>query len=155
MASMENMLNLQSLDSPTQVLTSTGALVGAGMGSLVGNPVGGAAIGAGIGTVVSNFIPQFNRVKGSTSGINFVTLGYKPFTIKLYEPTDAEAKNISDYYCYFGCKTSRKEALNIPSYLYENHAYVKGTLHYNNTIPLDKFQKIQAIFSRGVHILGA
>lgn len=157
MASIENMLNLQNLDSPAQVLTSTSALVGAGMGALVGNPVGGAAIGAGIGTVVGNFIPTYNHLRGSVQGVNFVTANLKPYLIRLIVPDQATEKVISDYYCYFGCRTNRQEYLNIAGYMYQNHAYVRGTLHYDSsqTVPLDKFQKIQAIFSRGVHILGA
>lgn len=152
MANITEMLNLNNAGSSSQ-LSATGAVVGGGIGALVGQPIVGAAIGSGIGSVVSSFIPQYTHVRGSVSGINFVTLGLKPYSIKLFQPDDQEAKNISDYYCYFGCRTSRSEALNIPSYMYENHAYVKGTLHYNSSIPIDKFQKIQEIFSRGVHIV--
>jgi len=147
MADLTQMLELNNLGSGGQ-LAGTGAMIGGALGG-----VPGAAIGAGIGTVVSNFIPQYSHIKGSVTGINFVTAGLKPYYMRLYEPEDSEAKAISDYYCYFGCKTSRTEEMNIPSYMYNNHAFVKGSLHYNGSIPLDKFQKIQNIFKNGVHII--
>lgn len=147
MSNINEMLDLNNMGSSSQ-LTAVGGAIGM---AVAGVP--GAAVGAGIGTVISKFIPQYNHIKGSVTGINFVTLGLKPYMIHLYEPNDTEAKAISDYYCYFGCKTTRTEPLNIPSYLYENHAYVKGSLHYNGSIPLDKFQKIQNIFKNGTHII--
>ena len=147
MADLTQMLDLNNIGTSGQ-LAGTGAVIGMAVGG-----VPGAAIGAGVGTVVANFVPQYTHVKGSVTGINFVTVGLKPYHMKLYEPDDNEAKAISDYYCYFGCKTSRTEALNITGYIYQNHAYIRGSLHYNGSIPLDKFQKLQNIFKNGVHII--
>lgn len=154
MADLERMLNIQDLGSPSQ-FGATGAVIGGAVGTAFGNPIMGAAIGSGVGTVVSNVIPQYSHVKGSTAGINFVTSGLKPYMIMLYTPTTADAKMISDYYCYYGCKTLRSEPMAIANYMYNGHAYVRGTLQYNGLIPLDKFAKIQAIFEKGVHVLQA
>lgn len=152
MANIEGMLNLQNLGSPSQ-LSATGSVIGGVVGTAFGQPILGSVVGAGIGTVAGNLIPSYTHIKGSVSGVNFVALNLKPYMITLVEPTDDTAKNISDYYCYFGCKTKRLEALNIPDYMYQGHAYVQGLLQYNGSIPLDKFQKLQSIFANGVHIL--
>lgn len=149
---METVLNIQKLTNPDN-LSTTGSLVGGLIGGAFGSPTVGASVGGIVGTIASNFFPAYSHIKGSTSGINFIKGNIKPYKITLVQPIDSVAKNISDYYCYYGCKTSRTETLNISSYLYEGHAYVRGDLQYNQSIPLDKFQIINQIFARGVHIL--
>lgn len=132
-----------------------GQSVGAAIGGLVGGPIGmqaGALIG---GLAVDTVIPQHQTINGSLSGYNFIKLEQKPYYIELTFPTPTSQKAISDYYCYYGVPTNRTETMNFGSYNYQNHAYVQGSMQYNDTIPLDKFLKIQAIFKRGVHILYA
>lgn len=149
---LEKMLSIQNL-SDSNNLSSAGSAVGGLIGSFVGQPILGSAIGSVAGTFATALIPSFSHVHGSVSGVNFVTLNLKPYQISLIEPDIDTAKNISDYYCYYGCKTTRSEPLNISNYLYNNHAYVRGELQYNSTIPLDKFNEIKKIFSNGTHIL--
>jgi len=149
---INEMLNLQNAGSTSQ-LSATGSVIGGIAGAAVGNPMLGSMAGSAIGTLVSNFIPQYSHIKGSVSGINFVKLQMRPYCLKLVTPDPVTASQISDYYCYFGCKTMRTEALNIGNYMYNNHAFVKGTIEYNGAIPADKFQQIQSIFKKGVHIL--
>lgn len=143
---INEMLELQNMGN-------TGMQVGGAVGAMVGQPIAGAAIGSAIGSAAAALIPSYSHVKGSMSGFNFVKSDYKPYQISLVTPDLPTATAISDWYCYNGCKTSRNEPLNIPSYMYENHAYVKGTIAYNGTIPLDKFNQIKNIFQSGVHIL--
>lgn len=134
-------------------LSSGGALVGGAIGAAFGAPIAGAVIGQQVGRVAGSLLPQYTTVKGSTSGINFVPMGYKPYLIKVVRPTEREEKDISDNLCYWGCPSARTEALNIPTYMYEGHAFVKGDLHYNGTVPLNEFNEVAKIFARGVHFI--
>lgn len=132
-----------------------GQSVGAAIGGIIGGSVGsqaGALIG---GLAVDTVIPQHQTINGSLSNYNFIKLEQKPYYIELTFPTPSSQKAISDYYCYYGVPTNRTETINFGAYNYQNHAYVQGSMQYNDTIPLDKFLKIQAIFKRGVHILYA
>lgn len=132
-----------------------GQSVGAAIGGIIGGSVGmqaGALIG---GLAVDTVIPQHQTINGSLSGYNFIKLEQKPYYIELTFPTPSSQKAISDYYCYYGVPTNRTEKINYNAYNYQNHAYVQGSMQYNESIPLDKFLKIQSIFKRGVHILYA
>lgn len=151
---LEGLSNIGSM-SESSMMATAGSGIGMAIGSAFGAPTLGAGIGSTIGTVASNFLPQYNHVKGSSSGVNFVKMGLKPYLITLYQPDDLTAKALSDKFCYYGNKTSRIVPLNINSYVYENHAFVKGDLQYNGSIPLDKFAQINKIFSSGVHILNS
>lgn len=132
-----------------------GQSVGAAIGGIIGGPVGmqaGALLG---GLAVDTVIPLHQTINGATTGYNFIKMGTKPYYVELTYPPAAVQKNISDYYCYYGVPTNRTEIMNFGSYNYQNHAYVQGSMQYNDTIPLDKFLNIQSIFKRGVHILYA
>lgn len=153
MADFETMTNIQNLANGGGSLASIGGVIGGLAGSVVGAPAIGSAIGSAVGTVASAMMPSYSHVKGSVTGVNFVTMNMKPYQLMVIEPSDDVAKRISDYYCYYGCKTIRQEPLSIASYMYLGHAYVKGDLQYNGTIPLDKFIQIKNIFNSGVHIL--
>lgn len=153
MADFETMTNIQNLANGGGSLASIGGVIGGLAGSVVGAPAIGSAIGSTVGTLASAMMPSYSHVQGSVSGVNFVTMGLKPYQLSLVTPRFEVGEKISDYYCFYGCKTMRQEALNIGSYLYNNHAYVKGDLQYNGTIPIDKFIQIKNIFNVGVHIL--
>lgn len=149
---IEQMMDINNIGSESQ-LSATGSVIGGAIGAYFGMPMVGSAIGGAIGGFTSKLIPQHTHIRGSVSGVNFVSLGLKPYGLLLTQPDPNTAKNISDYYCYFGCKTNRTEPLAIDSYMYKGHAYVSGDLEYNNTIPMDKFKVIATIFKRGVHII--
>lgn len=153
MADFETMTNIQNLANGGGGLASIGGVIGGLAGSVVGAPAIGSAIGSAVGTVASAMMPSYSHVKGSVAGVNFVTMGMKPYQLMVVEPEESIAKKISDYYCYYGCKTMRQEPLGIPLYMYNGHAYVKGDLQYNGSIPIDKFIQIKNIFNSGVHIL--
>lgn len=132
-----------------------GQSVGAALGGIIGGPVGmqaGALLG---GLAVDTVIPQHQTINGALSGYNFIKMNQKPYYVELTFPRADTQKVISDYYCYYGVPTNRTETISFGSYNYQNHAYVQGSMQYNDSIPLDKFLKIQAIFKRGVHILYA
>lgn len=132
-----------------------GQSVGAAIGGIIGGPVGmqaGALLG---GLAVDTIIPQHQTINGSLSGYNFIKMNQKPYYVELTFPRPEVQKAISNYYCYYGVPTNRTENINYSDYNYQNHAYVQGSMQYNESIPLDKFLKIQAIFKRGVHILYA
>lgn len=132
-----------------------GQSVGAAIGGIIGGPVGmqaGALLG---GLAVDTIIPQHQTINGSLSGYNFIKMNQKPYYVELTFPRPETQKAISDYYCYYGVPTNRTETINYSDYNYQNHAYVQGSMQYNESIPLDKFLKIQSIFKRGVHILYA
>ncbi len=149
---LENMLKIQELIGANNVQSASTTLGGL-VGALAGAPAVGAAIGGIAGTVATSLLPQYSSVRSSMSGFNFAAVGRKPYWIELITPDAKTQKQLSDYYCYYGCATKRMEALNIPNYMYNNHAYVKGDLQYNGTIPMDKFKKIQSIFAQGVHFV--
>lgn len=134
-------------------LTTT---AGTAIGGLVGGPVG-AMVGGSIGNLIGGFtescIPKYQTIKGSSSSINFVGINRKPYWLEYHCPTKEELIKLDKIYKYYGCATHRTEPLSISSYMYQGHAYVKGDLHYNETIPLKYFQQINNIFNRGVHIL--
>lgn len=143
----------------TGAMTGGGALIGSVVGSVV--PGIGTAVGAGVGGAVGGLtgslldatIPTYSSVRASVQGLNFVKLNLKPYWIECYVPTVKELEELDKFYKYYGCATHRTEPLNIANYMYQNHAYIKGDLQYNNTIPLDKFEVIKAIFNKGVNIL--
>ena len=143
----------------TGAMTGGGALIGSVVGSVV--PGVGTAVGAGVGGAVGGLtgslldatIPTYSSVRASVQGLNFVKLNLKPYWIECITPTREELEQLDNFYKYYGCATHRTEPLNIANYMYQNHAYVKGDLQYNNTIPLDKFEVIKGIFNKGVNIL--
>lgn len=140
-------------------LSGVGGAVGMAVGSavpVVGTVAGGvigSAIGGLVGTVADAVIPTYSTIKGSVSGFNFTKNNLAPIWLEYICPSDKEAERLDKYYKYFGCATNRLELLNTASYMYENHAFVKGILLYNDSIPLDKFQMINNIFQNGVHII--
>lgn len=152
MANLNDMLDLNQMADNGQ-LAAAGSAVGGAVGAAFGQPLAGSMIGSAVGTMAASLIPQYSHVRGSVSGINMVTMKQKPYMLMIVEPTDEAAKAISDQCCYYGCATARTEPLNIPNYMYENHAFIQGDLHYNGSIPLDKFKVINQIFNQGVHIL--
>lgn len=154
MADINQMMDLNNLGSQSQ-LANTGGAIGGTIGMAFGNPIAGTAIGSAVGTIASKLMPEYSHVKGSVSSINFIKMNRRPYMITLIKPDSNTAKQLSDYYCYYGNKTNRQEALNISSYMYQGHAYVRGNLHYNGSIPLDKFMQIQKIFNAGTHILNS
>lgn len=151
--------NVINSTSVTGFTTATGAVVGGVLGSIVpgvGTTVGagiGGAIGSLVGGITNSFIPAYSTIKGASGGINFTVLQRKPYWIEYHCPTREELEKLDKIYKYYGCATNRTEPLNIKSYTYQGHAYVKGDLHYNGTIPLKYFKDINAIFNKGVHIL--
>lgn len=140
-------------------MTGAGVLVGSVVGSVV--PGVGTAVGAGVGGMVGGLtgsildatIPTYSSVRASIQGLNFVKLNLKPYWIECIVPSRKELEELDKFYKYYGCATERTEPLDISSYMYENHAYVKGDLQYNDSIPLDKFEIIKAIFNKGVNVL--
>lgn len=146
-------------NSLTGTLTGAGGLIGAGIGSIVpgaGTMAGaviGSAVGGLVGSVADAVIPTYSTIRGSSNVFNFTNNNLYPIWIEYISPSDGEAERLDKYYKYFGCATNRLENLNIDSYMYENHAFVKGILLYNDSIPLDKFQQINNIFQKGVHIV--
>ena len=166
MNSMQLLNNsVSGLNSTINSTNITGAT--AGIGTVVGGVVGsvvpvvgtmaGAAIGGAIGGLVggitSSFIPSYATLKGGNAGINFTVIQRKPFWLEYHCPTKEELMRLDAIYKYYGCATHRTEALNISSYMYKGHAYVKGDLQYNESIGLKYFSQINSIFNRGVHIL--
>lgn len=166
MNSMQLLNNsVNGLNSTINSTNITGAT--AGVGTVVGGVVGsvvpvvgtmaGAAIGGAIGGLVggitSSFIPSYATLKGGNAGINFTVIQRKPFWLEYHCPTKEELVRLDAIYKYYGCATHRTEPLNIPSYMYKGHAYVKGDLQYNSSIGLKYFSQINSIFNRGVHIL--
>lgn len=151
--------NVITSNNITGAMTGGGALIGGAIGSVV--PGVGTAIGAGVGGAVGGLtgalldatIPTYSSVRASVQGLNFVKLNLKPYWIECITPTREELEQLDKFYKYYGCGTHRTEPLNITSYMYQGHAYVKGDLHFNDTIPLKYFQQIKNIFNRGVHIL--
>lgn len=166
MNSMQLLNNsVNGLNSTINSTNITGAT--AGVGTVVGGVVGsvvpvvgtmaGAAIGGAIGGLVggitSSFIPSYATLKGGNAGINFTVIQRKPFWLEYHCPTKEELVKLDAIYKYYGCATHRTEPLNISSYMYKGHAYVKGDLQYNGSIGLKYFSQINSIFNRGVHIL--
>lgn len=149
---MLNGLNNFNTNNITGLTTTAGTAIGAVVGGPVGATVGGA-IGQLIGGITQSFIPNYNTIRGSNAGINFTVLNLKPYWLEYHRPTHEELYRLDKIYKYYGCATHRTEPLSISSYMYQGHAYVKGNLHYNETIPLKYFQQINNIFNRGVHIL--
>ena len=143
----------------TGTLAGAGGLIGAGVGSVVpvvGTMTGaviGSSVGGLVGAISDAVIPTYSTIRGSTSGFNFTNNNLYPIWIEYICPSDSEAERLDKYYKYFGCATNRLEPLNTASYMYDNHAFIKGVLLYNNSIPLDKFQQINNIFQNGVHII--
>lgn len=167
-----DMTNMQLLNNSTNALNNTinstnvagvttgiGALAGGIVGSIVpgiGTAAGamiGGSIGGIVGGITNSFIPSYSTIKGSNAGINFTVLNRKPYWLEYHCPTKEELIKLDAIYKYYGCATHRTEPLSISSYIYQGHAYVKGDLHYNESIPLKYFQQINNIFNRGVHIL--
>lgn len=142
--------------------TTTAQAVGGGIGFLVGgafgNPLAGEQVGKAVGSVVSSFIPHYDSVRASVRGINFPAMKLKPYWLEVQTISIQELEKLDKIYKYFGVETQRVEPLNISNYLYNNHAFVRGTLSTEGkggTIPLHRFRQINDIFQRGVHILNA
>lgn len=136
----------------TGVFNAIGTGIGGAVGGIPGAMVGGA-IGSLIGGITNSFIPSYATVKNSNGALNFTVSNRKPFWLEYHCPTKEELMRLDKIYKYYGCATHRTEPLSISSYMYQGHAYVKGDLHFNDTIPLKYFKQINNIFNRGVHIL--
>lgn len=159
------MQEMQMLNSSVKLLNSVGNstdvtgvfnMIGSGIGGAVGGIPGamvGGAIGSLIGGITNSFIPRYATVQNSSGALNFTVSNRKPFWLEYHCPTKEELMRLDKIYKYYGCATHRTEPLSISSYMYQGHAYVKGDLHFNDTIPLKYFQQINNIFNRGVHIL--
>lgn len=151
--------NIINSTNVTGVTTGVGAMVGGaigsaipGVGTMAGSMIGGS-IGGLVGGLTSSFIPSYSTIKGSNVGINFTTFNLKPYWLEYHTPTKEELIKLDAIYKYYGCATHRTEPLNTANYMYQNHAYVKGDLQYNNSIGLKYFSQINNIFNRGVHII--
>lgn len=159
------MQEMQMLNSSVKLLNSVGNstdvtgvfnAIGLGIGGAVGGIPGamvGGAIGSLIGGITNSFIPSYATVQNSNGALNFTVGNRKPFWLEYHCPTKEELMRLDKIYKYYGCATHRTEPLSMSNYMYQGHAYVKGDLHFNDTIPLKYFQQINNIFNRGVHIL--
>lgn len=153
---INNSLNSTNITGATAGIgTVVGGVVGSVfpvVGTMAGAAIGGS-IGGLIGGITSSFIPSYSTIKSGNAGINFTVLNRKPYWLEYHCPTKDELIKLDAIYKYYGCATHRTEPLSISSYMYQGHAYVKGDLHYNDSIGLKYFNQINAIFNRGVHIL--
>lgn len=136
---------------------SVGGLVGGAIGAYVGGPTG-ATIGSTVGANTEKFIlsalPKHTISNGS-SNMNYYKLNRKPYGIAYKRVKPDTAKQISDYYNYWGCKTSRREVMTYNNYMYQNHAFVKGEIEIKSrdAVPINYQKQIQNIFNKGVHFI--
>jgi len=155
---IDDMLGMQDVVTKDNVVAGS-ATVGGLIGTIVGNPLAGAAIGAAVGSGVSALFPTYSSMQANNVMINPAKLEIKPYWLEYHTPTQDEIDRIDAYYLYYGVPTRRIETMDIPSYLYNDHAYVQGDIHLDGaqaaTVPIDKQQKIRSIFLQGVHVLGS
>lgn len=122
------------------------------------NPYVGVA--HGVYTIGKNAIEyNYNRhreIKGDITSSNFTQIGRKPYGIMLVTPESNDEMVLTNYFNFWGCPSRKTDILNIDECMYNNHAYIKGILHFNKSdIPIFAFNKINNIFNKGVHILNA
>lgn len=161
MADVTNMLNLnRSLDTQSggaqNAIVESGGLIGGAIGAYFGNPVAGATIGKGVGTVIASAIPTYESVRASVQGVNFVGMKKKPYFLQIHRIHPSELKNLDKIYKYYGVESKQTKTLNLSEFMYQGHAFVQGDLEATSRgsqCPLHRFQQINQIFRKGVHIL--
>lgn len=110
-------------------------------------------------TLTKSFIKynenRHHEIKGTVTSSNFTQLNRKPYGIMLVTPESNDELALAQYFNFWGCPSRRTDILNINNCMYENHAFIKGNLHYKKDIPLYAFNKLNNIFNKGVHIVNA
>lgn len=149
-----------AINNGTQAMTGTAqglsTAAGTAIGAAVAGPAGaiaGGALGGAVGGVVQSALPSHTLLRGTQNCINFVKFNKKPYWLEIITPTTDSMIALDKHFKYYGCPTKSTETLSFGKYYYEGHAFVQGHLHYNDTIPLDKFKHLVDIFERGVHVL--
>lgn len=132
----------------TAIGTIAGTLIGGRAGGLMGMAAGNV-----IGSIISSTLPT-HTISAGSGNMNYYKVNRKPYGIKYVYPDALSLMQLNDYYCYWGCKTTKREILTIPSYMYQGHAYVKGDLELRTSqVPINYQTVIYNIFKQGVHFI--
>lgn len=161
MADVTNMLNLnRSLDTQNggaqNAIVEGGEILGGAIGGYFGSPIVGSAIGKGLGTVIASAIPTYESVRASVQGVNFVGMKKKPYFLQIHRIHPSELKNLDKIYKYYGVESKQTKPLELSEFMYNGHAFVQGDMEpmsKGSQCPLHRFQQINEIFKKGVHIL--